>query len=212
MKLDKNKTLLVIANKYELQENSVSFFPNVLYTGIGKINAAMSLSSYLGKQSVIGFLNAKKKDREEGFVRNLLNFNLILNLGTAGKIKKIQFDLVQITSFYQADMDATDLGCKKYQTPFEEDVIIFDAIFKNLFKVSCGTADKFITNNDKEAPYDIVDMEAYALAKVCKRYGIPFSSVKYITDSANHLAKDDWINALTKTQIKLKGFLNTVFS
>ena len=36
---------------------------------------------------------------------------------------------------------------------------------------------------------DVVDMEAYALAKVCHKTGIDFISFKYITDDGN---ADDW--------------------
>ena len=35
-------------------------------------------------------------------------------------------------------------------------------------------------------------MEAYALAKVCYRYDIPFVSFKYITDGADEQAHEDW--------------------
>ena len=39
---------------------------------------------------------------------------------------------------------------------------------------------------------DIVDMEAYALAKVCKLEGIKFRCLKYISDNANSDASSDW--------------------
>ena len=35
-------------------------------------------------------------------------------------------------------------------------------------------------------------MEAYALAKVCYHYDIPFISFKYITDGADEQAHEDW--------------------
>ena len=36
---------------------------------------------------------------------------------------------------------------------------------------------------------DLVDMEAYALAKTCRNFGIDFVSYKYISDDGN---ADDW--------------------
>jgi len=35
-------------------------------------------------------------------------------------------------------------------------------------------------------------MEAYALAKVCHWFDIPFVSYKYITDGADEQAHEDW--------------------
>ena len=35
-------------------------------------------------------------------------------------------------------------------------------------------------------------MEAFALAKVCRHYNVPFISFKYITDNANEHSAKDW--------------------
>ena len=35
-------------------------------------------------------------------------------------------------------------------------------------------------------------MEAYALAKVCHNFDVPFISFKYITDGADEQAHEDW--------------------
>jgi adenosylhomocysteine nucleosidase len=39
---------------------------------------------------------------------------------------------------------------------------------------------------------DVVDMEGYALAKVCWLEGAAFTSVKYVTDGADHASGQDW--------------------
>jgi adenosylhomocysteine nucleosidase len=39
---------------------------------------------------------------------------------------------------------------------------------------------------------DLVDMEAYALAKVCKLEGLKFRCFKYISDNADENATSDW--------------------
>jgi adenosylhomocysteine nucleosidase len=41
-------------------------------------------------------------------------------------------------------------------------------------------------------PADVVDMEAYSIAKACLRYKIEFRCFKYITDQADHKAHDSW--------------------
>ena len=46
-------------------------------------------------------------------------------------------------------------------------------------------------------PYiDLVDMEAYALKKVCEHHSVAFSAYKFISDDANAEAGDDWKNAV----------------
>ena len=39
---------------------------------------------------------------------------------------------------------------------------------------------------------DVVDMEAYAIAKVCKLENIQFKCFKYISDKADGNAENDW--------------------
>ena len=50
--------------------------------------------------------------------------------------------------------------------------------------VVCGTGDKFAISTP-EIDCDIVDMEAYAIAKTCLKQEIDFRSFKYISDSAD---------------------------
>ena len=47
-------------------------------------------------------------------------------------------------------------------------------------------------------------MEAYALAKVCNHYKVPFISFKYITDNANEYSVGDWNDNLGKGVIQFK--------
>ena len=58
--------------------------------------------------------------------------------------------------------------------------------------LTCATGDSFI-NSDEMHTGDVVDMEAYSLAKVCNKYQIPFISFKYISDNAGNDAEKDWI-------------------
>ena len=56
----------------------------------------------------------------------------------------------------------------------------------------CATGDRFVKNK-LEINCDIVDMEAYALAKICKLHDIEFKCFKYISDYANDESSNDWI-------------------
>ena len=55
----------------------------------------------------------------------------------------------------------------------------------------CGSGDNFLQGPPTLA-CDLVDMEAYALARVCAIEGIPFGCLKFVTDGADHAAHEDW--------------------
>ena len=95
-------------------------------------------------------------------------------------------------------MDATPLGFKIGQTPFDE----IEEINFGSAGYSCGTGDSFVTDM---TPYDdVVDMEAYALAKTCRNFGKDFVSYKYISDDGN---ADDWEKNCGKGIIEFKKIL-----
>ena len=85
-------------------------------------------------------------------------------------------------------MDASPLGFKVGQTPFDE----IEEINFGSNGYSCGTGDSFVTQTPKLRT-DLVDMEAYAIAKICYLKDIKFRCFKYISDNANEGASDDWI-------------------
>jgi adenosylhomocysteine nucleosidase len=66
----------------------------------------------------------------------------------------------------------------------------FDPVF-HLPAAICGSGDSFATT-EVQADCAVLDMEAYALAKVCWRENAKFACVKYITDGADTSAADDW--------------------
>lgn len=170
-----DEVLIVMALKDECQ----GYFAreNVIYTGIGKTNASYALMKAI----------ANKKPK------------LVLNLGSAGSAVFNRGELINCTEFIQRDMDASGLGYEKYVTPFDkidEQILTYGNEIEGLKKGVCGTGDSFDTSSNKSAAYNLVDMEAYALAKICKLQNIPFACVKYITDGADGGAGDDWNKAL----------------
>jgi len=66
----------------------------------------------------------------------------------------------------------------------------------------CSSGDSFADGDEQFG--NVVDMEAYALAKVCYIYNIPFISFKYITDDADSNAGDDWEENVGKGIMKFK--------
>ena len=174
------KTIVIATDKeFENIENG-EFSEEVLITGLGKVNAAITLTHYLFQT---------KGDR-----RKLPD--LLINYGTAGSADLPIGSLVDCTRFFQRDMDVSVMEFIKGQTPFEKDIpVILDfshipnPINKHLL---CGTGDNFVTETENETFINVYDMEAYALAKVCWKYNINFVSYKYITDNVNKKSVKDW--------------------
>ncbi len=177
--MNKNDILIVCAFERETVGQLDDW--DVLYTGVGKVNATLKLTQRL---QVNRSLPPMPK--------------LLINYGTAGSRELPIGELVDCTKFTQRDMNVTGLGFMQGQTPFENlvptvldyDHVEFNPIGK---KLRCGTGDNFVDNNI-DSYSDVFDMEAYALAKVCHHYDIPFISFKYITDNADEHSAGDWVD------------------
>ena len=166
--------------------------PNLYISGCGKVNAAMVTMEII-------------KDMEVSCEQ----VTTIINYGTAGSTTGVT-GLVDCTKFHQRDMDVRPLGFKIGETPFERSsdssMIDFSHIKNPIGKnLCCYTGDSFATDL---TPYDdVVDMEAYALAKTCWKEHINFVSYKYITDNANEKSADDWLENCNKGIDEFKKIL-----
>lgn len=179
--------LLVFAMEQESQD--VFSDHNVLHTGIGKVNAAYGLTRHLQQQKP----------------------SLIVNMGTAGSRKHEGGKIINCTGFIQRDMDVTPLGVEKWQTPFSSDPIRIENGLRldHLPEGLCGTGDNFDTS-EEAGHFDVVDMEAYALALICQRENIPFLCLKYISDGADDDANTDWMESLHRTAESLRNTIDTI--
>lgn len=174
--IDSQKILVVFAMP---EEEQGLFHPHgapVLFTGLGKVNATYRLTHELQERI--------KRGNETRYV---------INFGTAGSSVYKTHDLVECVSFVQRDMDVSALGFSPGETPFESSapMIRFSRCLVDLPSGICGTGDSFEISKPK-VECDVLDMEAFALAKVCAFQGLPFASFKYITDGADHNAHNDW--------------------
>ena len=78
-------------------------------------------------------------------------------------------------------------------TPFDDSppALLFEPQFIHLPAAVCGSGDSFATA-DSVVACAVVDMEAFALAKVCWLEGARFACAKYVSDGADHVAAGDW--------------------
>ena len=142
------------------------------HIGVGKINATYNLVKLIHRYKP----------------------SIVINYGTAGAIKKELLGIVECTKFYQRDMDVRGLlDLKLGETPYDN----INEIINSNDGYSCGTGDSFV-DNKIDIEVDLVDMESYALAKVCKLDGIEFRCFKYISDNADNNAQSDWIENCKK--------------
>jgi adenosylhomocysteine nucleosidase len=166
---------LVVA-ALEMETPGLEKIAPVIHTGVGKINACIKLY-----EAILRF----KPD-------------LIINYGTAGAICPTKTaGLYQVETFIQRDMDVRALGFARGETPFDTEKL------PDAKGITLGTGDSFVTNTEKdlegiEIAIDLLDMEAFALKKVCEHHQLPFSCYKYVTDTADGESHNDWAENVAK--------------
>jgi adenosylhomocysteine nucleosidase len=173
---DLPSTLVVIALRVESSGVFEAAGVPVLYCGVGKVNAAIALTKELSR-----------------YVLRRAEMPLVVNFGSAGSRCFAPGTLVACREFVQRDMDVSGLGFALGVTPYDEapSALTFEPVFTHLPAAVCGSGDSFATA-DVEVDCAVIDMEAYALAKVCWHENARFACVKYVTDGADHAAADDW--------------------
>jgi adenosylhomocysteine nucleosidase len=184
--------IFLVALEVELPPSG---FPNlnIQYTGVGKVNAA-----YHTMKSIQTYKPT-----------------MVINFGSAGAVRSDISGLVQVSRVIQRDMDVQGLGFELGQTPFEigEDSFELEDCSKidnnrDGIKVSCSTGDNFVSEEPKLTS-DIVDMELYAIAKICSRESVPLFSWKYISDQADGNSPKDWESNVSRG---VEAFKNIVLS
>jgi adenosylhomocysteine nucleosidase len=153
----------------------------LIYTGVGKVNAAISATQSL--------MNADPSK------------TIVINYGSAGSSHHALHSIVRCKKFQQADMDARPLAQDWGHTPFddithphiEQGILIFDEQGE-----LCTTQDRF----QLQPVFEVNDMEAYGIAKVCRILGFDFTAYKFISDSGD---ANDWVD---NHHLGIEGFLD----
>ena len=161
--------VIVVALESEFEAGLIPSNIPVIYTGVGKVNAAIATSIAISNFSP----------------------SLIINFGTAGKVSADCKGLVRVRHVLQRDMNTEPLSPRGI-TPLTNFPNQFTS---GEVGVTCGTGDSFVTSRDQwlhDNSIDIVDMELFAIAAVAYRFNIPWDSYKFISDDANEGAAEDW--------------------
>lgn len=187
MALSPSQVLIIVALADEAKDVFTGTGVRLQVCGVGKVNAAYA--------TAVAVREARP--------------SLVLNVGTAGSPTFPQHALVECTRFVQRDMDISPLGFPRGTTPFDELPAVLEAPRRllELPEGVCGTGDSFettlgpspdglglpVVHPESGVPVPtVIEMEAYAVAKVCRKEGLPFACVKYITDGSDGNASSDW--------------------
>lgn len=162
-------TLIVTALKEEFPFETEF---NILYTGVGKINASIVLLEYLHTNP---------------------NVTRIINVGTAAGTLQEKNCVVSCGRFIEGDL---------YYPSYVLEPIVFNDQLKTL-----ATFDTFQTKTP-DRKCDCVDMEGYAIAKICKIKEINFLCFKYISDIVGETNQEtEWLDNYKNGRFLLKEFV-----
>ena len=185
----KTQLLIITALESELDKDALPNGVNIVYSGIGKINATAA--------SIRAIQEFQPKQ--------------IVNFGTVGKINPSLEGLLQIGKVLQRDMMAIPLA-PRGQTPFCSKPSEYLSIGGDHI---CGTGDSFVIAHDPwllSQGIDVVDMELFAIANVAYQFNIPWQSFKYVSDDANADSGNEWHHRVNHGQehylSKLKELLS----
>ena len=157
--------------------------------GIGKVNAAM------------GAAIALDCDKFDG----------VINTGWSGAVSEVfKGDIIVSDSCVECDFDLTPIGRLPGQKPGQEEYIY--KCDNPLYKAACsvegfkhgnlGTGDFFLTDKALGEKYkklfniNAFDMESGALGAVCYLLGVPFVSIRKISDNADDVSVTEYSDSL----------------
>lgn len=175
------KTLLVFAHRDE-----ATAFADVdhLVTGVGKINAAVSLASALAQGGI---------DR-------------VVVLGTAGVVGE-GADRLDLNTVYQiTGVVQHDFSLPSPQLQPAGEIVLGDQT------AVIATGDVFVKDDGQRTHISglgatLVDMEAYAYASVCERFDVPLQMFKIPSDFADSSTTDEeWDQIVFQKSEQLREF------
>lgn len=131
--------------------------------------------------------------------------DLVVNVGTAGTIHKQVGDILVCRHFIDRDMQKlVDFGV-------EYEIDSADLLAQKGYCLHwqgegiCNTGDTFLTELS-DVKGDVVDMEAYAQAFVCRAKNVPFIAVKYVTDIIGQNSVKHWEDKLADARKDLSEY------
>jgi adenosylhomocysteine nucleosidase len=156
---------------------------NPLFTGVGPVEAAISLTAALS-----------------GLIQNGRTPDLIISLGSAGSRTLVQTQVYQASSVSYRDMDASLLGFEKGTTPYLDlpAELILPHQLPDIPKARLSTGAGVISGGEYDRiDADMVDMESFAVLRTCQHFKLPLIALRGISDGDEELSgHHDWTQYL----------------
>lgn len=146
-------------------------YQNVLSVGVGKVNSAIMTMHYI----------------------RVFKPRRIINLGTAGGVS-LHSGIHRVNTIIQHDVNLRPLG-------LEPGIHLLDDM--SILKLSgegitCASGDFFVADKEKlRVPCDVVEMEAYSIAKAAMVSGVEIEVWKYVSDVADESAGKVWQDSVS---------------
>ncbi|WP_291313956.1 nucleosidase [Corynebacterium sp. UBA2622] len=179
--------LVVAAMKEEAAEITARMDHEVLITGIGTVPAAIALTRRLAL--------GPAPER-------------VVNVGTAGALVDLPAGVYEVGAVLKHDrrvLDVSGLTDFVYPRLFELDT------HTALPKARLATGDTFVNTtalrDELARESDLVDMEGYALAAVCREFDVPLTMLKQVSDNANETSNVSWPESLAVAAVQLNDAL-----
>ena len=174
------KKLVLVALPEELDSNLIN--APVVYTGVGLTNAAM-----MTYDAIMTHMP-----------------DVVINYGSAGALKDHK-GLLTVAAVCQRDANCEPLRERGFM--LGENILYYQSKQSG---VRCGSGNNFVTNPDQwtKDHCDIVDMELWAIAKVCELHQVPWTSMKWISDNADSEAGATWEDALKAGEAEFVKWFN----
>lgn len=154
-----------------------------LMTGIGPVEAAVSLTAALARLEATG-------DRPD----------LIVSLGSCGSRVLDHAAVYQVSSVGYRDMDASALGFPKGVTPLSDlpAILPLPCPIPGVPTATLSTGANVVSGVGYDAiDADMVDMETWALVRAAQTFDVPLVALRGVSDGRAELtALEDWTSTL----------------
>jgi adenosylhomocysteine nucleosidase len=154
-----------------------------LMTGVGPVEASIVTTKALLALDAAGTLP-----------------DLVVSLGSAGSARLEQTQVYQASSVAYRDMDASPLGFEKGATPFLNLPAVVDLPLRipGIATASLSTGGNIVSGAAYDGiDADMVDMETFAVMRVCHMFNRPLIGLRGISDGKSELTHvNDWTEYL----------------
>lgn len=171
-----------------------------LFTGVGPVEAAAAMSACLAESASAGRMP-----------------DLVVSLGSAGSAVLPQTEIFQVASVSYRDMDASALGFVRGATPFLDipvELSLETALLPDVPAKRLSTGANIVSGPAyKNVDAEMVDMETFAIARSCMRYGVPLMGLRGISDGVAELKGiSDWTQYLHVIDRKLAAVVGRLLA